>query len=132
MYVVHDINVIKKTIKKVLRKHKIDGNVESVNNYRTISVTNDAENSDDNLYIWIRLLNNSSTNTYIAEIANITIPLAYRRQNTFTDLYNKLINCKYIEEIRIISVCTAEMKNWCEKHKLKLCYTGSDYTSKIS
>lgn len=132
MYIVHDINIIKKTIRKVLKKHGILGEVESVNNYRTISVNNNAEESDDNLYIWIRLLNIPGTDRYIAEIANITLPLNARRKNTFTEMYNELLKCKYIEEIRIISVCTLEMKKWCEKHKLKSYNGGCDYTSKVS
>lgn len=129
MYIVSDIERIKKVIKKVLNKHKIKADISICNNYRAIMVCNDAENEDDILYIWIRILNIPNTNSYIIDISNICLPENKRRTGVFTNLYNELSKCKYVDKIRIISVCTYEMKNWCITNGLITYNDGNDYTN---
>lgn len=129
MYIVADIEKIKKIIKKTLNKHKIKADITSCNNYRAIMVSNDTEDEDSHIYMWIRLISIPDTACYTVDIANISLPKNKRRTGVFTDLYNELNKCKYVEKIRIISVCTSEMKNWCLKYKLTPYNNGNDYTN---
>jgi len=132
MYTKENIEDIAEAIRKVMDKHNIKNITEPVNYYRTIKVSNSATKPENNLYIWIRLLYNKTISKYIAEISNIEIPVKSRQKGVFTDLYKSLLNCKLIDEVRITSVCTREMKNWCDKHRLKSYNAGTDYTSKVS
>lgn len=128
MYIVADIEKIKKTIKKVLKKHEIRADITSCNNYKAIMISNNEED-DDYIYMWIRLMNIPDTACYVVDIANISLPKNKRRTGVFTDLYDELNKCKYVGKIRIISVCTAEMRNWCLKYKLTPYNDGNDYTN---
>ena len=120
----NNIKVIQRSIKKSLDRHHIKYKSALQNNHKCIQFVG------DDLYIWIRLTP-CINDKYIVDISTIQLPLNKRRQHVFEDMFNRLSKCKYVEKIMITSVCTIEMKNWCEKHKLyKLDY--NNYVNKIT
>lgn len=72
----------------------------------------------DELTLWIRLIQLPYFK-YTVDISSISIPEKLRRKGLMTELYTKLIKLDEVECIRITSVCTNEMKQWCRKMGLK-------------
>lgn len=130
MYIASDIEKIAKTFKKVLAKHKLKYEITFCNNYKAIKIEDlTPDSKDEMLYMRIRLFNIKDTYTYDVEIANISIPKQYRRNGILTEMVKELNKCRYVNKIKFISVCTAEMKNWCDKNGFKPYNFGSDYSN---
>lgn len=114
------VKTIKRNIQSSLFELNIKCSVTLENAGKCIAVKNNADfGEDENLYIWIRLLP-SRDNLYIVDISNIQLPLSKRRKGNFEFMFARLLKCKYVGEIRITSVCTPEMLNWCTKHRLNM------------
>lgn len=105
------VRVIGKNIKDSLKLYGINIDINYVNNYRTIEVR------DENMQLWLRLYVNGDK--FNADISTIELAYDIRRMGIFDTLCKRLKNCKYIDVLKITGVCTPEMRNWCNKHKLK-------------
>lgn len=110
----HKVKTIANNVKKSFNSFNILYELEIVNNYRCIQVT-----GPENLFFWIRLMYNSNTGKYIVDFNNITLPERYRVKHVFSTIFFRVAKCKYVEEVRITSVCTERMKKWCEYHNLE-------------
>lgn len=105
---------VQKILEDTMRNYFSDIEVNIVNFYRSIRVTN----KDWSLNFWIRIY--EYNNTLVLDFSSVEIPKEYRRKGIFTKVVNELIKYKYTQEIRVTSVLTPEMKNWCIKNSFKI------------
>lgn len=120
----YKIKVICNNLQKSFKDYDINCKIQVMNNGNVIQIT-----GRRNLFFWIRLYYDNKNDKYIVDLNNVMLPEKLRGKHIFTHIFDRLKNCKYVEEIRITSVCTEDMKNWCMSHKLL--YNGySDYSLK--
>lgn len=93
--------------------------IEYENNYRVIAIHNDS------IELWLRLYPGED-DKYNADISTIEFDESIRRKGLFEFMCRRLKKCTYIDKLKITSVCTDEMRNWCNKHKLEE-VSPSDY-----
>lgn len=131
MYKLEEVRVIANNIKRSLQRNNLECTVTIENGCKCIAINNDNHSLDENLYIWIRLI--PVEDKYIVDISNIYLPIKSRHKGVFTNIFYTLKRCKYVDSIKITSVCSIEMNNWCNKNKLKSVGSstyGLDYISK--
>lgn len=95
--------------------------------YKSIMVEGGEENDT---YIWVRLKWLCDQDRFIVEISNITLDEKYRRRGIFTSIVSKLLENKYVKEVKVCEVLTDEMHSACRKlnmtYEMPLnCYTAS-------
>lgn len=88
---------------------------------KAIAVVNkgDIEKEEDTLYIWLRIAWNKDMNNCNIQLANINIPTKYRRQGRLSSVMKNLKSLDFVDYILVLSVCTEEMKNFCEKYRYR-------------
>lgn len=104
---------VQKILEDTMRNYFSDIEANIVNFYRSIRVTN----KDWSLNFWIRIY--EYNNTLVLDFSSVDIPKEYRRKGIFTKAINELKKCEYIQEIRVTSVLTDAMRNWCIKNDFK-------------
>lgn len=119
-----DVIAIQTILEREIGKY-IRGTVAEITNfYSAIRVTNE----DWSLNIWIRI--NTTNKKITLDFSTIEIPSEYRRKGILTSTINNLKSLGTIGKIKITSVLTKEMLNWCIKNGFE--QTGElDYTYMI-
>lgn len=105
---------VQKILEDTMRNYFSDIEVEIANFYKAIRVTNEYWT----LNFWIRI--HEISDKLVLDFSTVEIPKEYRRKGIFTEVINQLKECKHIKEIRVTSVLTPEMKNWCIKNSFKV------------
>lgn len=121
MYSIEEMENIRKEIEDTFRKNKVSAQVTLENFGKCIRIiNNNQDNIKEDLNIWIRfIIDNQTDNKYIADVSSAIIPQSLRRKGIFTSFYNTLKSSNHISKVKITSVITEEMKNWCIKNNLK-------------
>lgn len=123
MITVYDIDKVKaigEDVKTALiAETGLDIKIKYANDYRVIAIQNDS------IELWLRLYPGEN-DKYNADISTIWFDESLRRKGLFEFMCRGLKKCQYINKLKITSVCTYEMRNWCEKHKLEE-VSPSDY-----
>lgn len=115
----HNVNVINDNIKNSLKKCGIMANVSLKNGNKVVSAYNNYDESHpEYLYLWVRMLPYKDTGKYLVDISNIILPDSKRGCGTFYIIYNRLRNCKYVENVTVTNPCTDSMYHWLKKHNL--------------
>ena len=104
---------VQKILEDTMRNYFSDIEVNIVNFYRSIRVTN----KDWSLNFWIRIY--EYNNTLVLDFSSVEIPKEYRRKGIFTEVINKLKKYEHTKEIRVTSTLTNEMRSWCVKNDFK-------------
>lgn len=106
---------IRQLIEDTLKTFDIKCDVTLENFYKCIAVNFKHGYSDR---IWIRFLI-TKNDKFIADLNTIELPEEHRRKGVLTSIYKVLNDYSEIEKVKITSVLTVEMKNWCIKNGLK-------------
>lgn len=126
----HSVEVIKNNISKSLTMYGINHNSRIEYNGKALEYTWEEDDYQNYLRIWIRLIK-VDTDRYIVDISSIELPQNKRRSGAFKTIFDRLKRCKYVHGIKITSVCTTEMLNWCKKNNLnQLSFYDFMWTSK--
>lgn len=116
---------IRETIENSLNSSGLTNKTTLENFNRAIRVIDPSKGYELNM--WIRLIQFKSTDKICVELSSIEIPKDKRRQGILTNMFKALAENKYVNDIRVISVLTDEMKNWCIKNGLKPYEDGLNY-----
>lgn len=103
-------NDITTRIKKLfdLRKYRV------YNPYRN-SITIQGKRNETYIYIRVEQMNSN----IVLNFSNIDLDESIRRQGVFTNLVNELSKSNDVNIIKIGTVLTNEMLNWCKKHNFE-------------
>lgn len=103
--------IVRDLVKNVIDKYNLDGDISLVNNSNVIAC------AGDDISFWLRLLP-STDNKFRVEISSIVIEESKRKRGIFTSLYKTLESCEAVNFVIITSVCSDEMRSWCESNGL--------------
>ena len=109
------VETLSRNLKKSFKESNIDCNIAIVNNYQCIQVTN-----NDELFFWIRL-SADKDGMLVVDFNNVVLPEECRGKHIFSLIVSRVLRCKYVSRVKITSICTERMKNWCELHKMIKC-----------
>lgn len=110
-------NEIKEKLQNTIKERGLNWKVTTENFNKCLLISSE---SDESLRIWIRLL--ICKEDYIVDFSSVELPVEQRRKGNFTAIYNAVESCEHVSKIRITSVVTDEMYNWCKSHGLKNSY----------
>lgn len=121
----YNVEIIRDTLLNLLRKYISDVDVRIENGYKALRVVN----KDWSLNFWIRIYNWSDT--FTIDFSSVEIPKEFRRKGIFTKVFEALKKVKIVDEIRVTSVLSVEMENWCNKNRFRDCgYNNYSYEIK--
>lgn len=115
----NEIEVIKKIVEKSLKHYKIKAKVRIEYRGSSLSVfnSNSNYNQDEYIFMWIRIT--KVGDRYSLDLSNINLPVNKQRIGVFQTLFDNLYKCKYVYELKITTVCSESMRNWCIKNNLR-------------
>lgn len=106
-----NIEILRDTVTKSLSDSNINVPAKVVSNGNSVEV------SDEDIFIWIRTLPRDGK--LDVDISAISLDETLQHKGVFTNLFNSLKSLDIIQHLKIGSVCTDEMRSWCEKNNLE-------------
>lgn len=104
---------VQKILKDTLSKYFDNLEVEITNFYKAIRVTDEYWT----LNFWVRI--HEINDKLVVDFSTVEIPKEYRRKGIFTKVIDELKKYEHTKEVRVTSVLTHEMRNWCIKNNFK-------------